>query len=211
MALNASIITDTAKDITKRTVVDYGAGVFAHTTQDWVKHNCISIRLHNAYTGGSAETVASQSLRALLTLDDGSQSGLDQAVLMPLNPSGTSAITNSPPIIIQQPANKVVPPNATVQLIVAAISDIALTYQWYKKNASNVFVALTGKTATTLVIPGATTADNGDYRVVVTNANGSVTSNVANVLVSAGASGSLGGEGFYESLPGVRLFRKIFG
>jgi hypothetical protein len=211
VALNASIITDTAKDITKRTVVDYGAGVFAHTTQDWAKHNCISVRFRNPYTGGSPETVATQSLRALLTLDDGSQNGLDQAVLLPLNPSGSSAITNSAPIIIQQPANKVAPPNATVQLVMAAISDIPMTFQWYKKNSSNVFVALTGKTATTLVIPGATEADNGDYRVVVTNANGSTTSSTANVLISAGASGSLGGEGFYEALPGVRLFRKIFG
>jgi hypothetical protein len=211
VALNASIITDTAKDITKRTVVDYGAGVYAHTTQDWAKHNCISIRLHNAYTGGSAEQVATQSLRMLLTLDDGSAGGLDQAILTPLNPSGISAITNSPPIIIQQPANKIAPPNSTVQLIVAAISDIALTFQWYKKNTTTLaFDALTGKTATTLVMPAASSADNGDYRVVVTNANGSVTSSTANVLVSAGASGSEG-DGFYESLPGVRLFRAIFG
>jgi hypothetical protein len=211
VAINASVITDTAKDITKRLVVDYGAGVFAHTTQDWVKHNCISIRVHNGYTGGSSETVATNSLRMLVTLDDGSANGLDQAIICPLNNAGTSAITNAPPIIIQQPANKVVPPNSTVQLLVAVISDITITYQWYKKNASNVFVAIAGATASKLVMTNVTAANNGDYRVVATNANGSVTSNSANVLVSAGASGSLGGEGFYEVLPGVRLFRAIFG
>lgn len=209
MAINASIITDTAKEITKRTVVDYGAGVFAHTTQDWSRHNCISIRVHNQYTGGSAETVATQSLRMLVTLDDGSAQGLDQPILCPLNPAGTSAITNSPPIIIQQPANKVAPPNSTVQIVVAVISDIVVTYQWYKKNASNIFVPLSGKTASSLVLTNVTEADNGDYRVVVANANGSVTSNTANVLVSAGASGS-DGEGFFEQLPQVKLFKKIF-
>jgi hypothetical protein len=211
VAINASVITDTAKDITKRLVVDYGAGVFAHTTQDWVKHNCISIRLHNSYTGGSGETVATQSLRLLATFDDGSTNGLDMAVLCPLNNAGTSAITNAAPIIIQQPANKIAPPNSTVQLLVAVISDIPVTYQWYKKNSSNVFVAISGATASKLVMVAVTAANNGDYRVVATNANGATTSSVANVLVSAGASGSLGGEGFYESLPGVRLFRAIFG
>lgn len=211
MAINASVITDTAKDITKRLVVDYGAGVFAHTTQDWAKHNCISIRVHNGYTGGSGETVAQNSLRMLVTIDDGSANGLDQAILCPLNNAGTSAITNAAPIIIQQPESKVVPPNSTVQLLVGVISDITITYQWYKKNASNVFVAIAGATASKLVLVGVTAANNGDYRVVATNANGSTTSNVANILVSAGASGSLGGEGFYEMLPGVRLFRAIFG
>jgi hypothetical protein len=210
VALNASIITDTAKDITKRTVVDYGAGVYAHTTQDWSKHNCVSV-VQTVYSGGSAEQVATLSLRLLLTRDDGSIGGLDQAVITPLNSAGESAITDSPPIIIQQPANKVAPPDSTVQLIVAAISDIPLTFQWYKKNTTTLaFDALTGKTATTLVMPGATSADNGDYRVIVTNANGSVTSSTATVLVDAGASGSEG-DGFYESLPGVRLFRSIFG
>jgi hypothetical protein len=211
VAINASVITDTAKNITKRLVVDYGAGVFAHTTQDWAQHNCISIRVHNGYTGGSGETVANNSLRFLGTLDDGSAGGLDRAFLCPLNDAGTSAITNAAPIIIQQPTNKVAPPNSTVQLLVAVISDITVTYQWFKKDASSVFQPIAGATSSKLVIVAATEANNGDYRVVATNANGATTSSVANVLISAGASGSLGGEGFYEVLPGVRLFRAIFG
>lgn len=212
MAINASVITDTAKDITKRLVVDYGAGVFAHTTQDWTKHNCVSIRVADGYTGGSGETVATNSLRLLVTLDDGSAGGLDQAIVCPLNDAGTSAITNAPPIIIQQPASKIAPPNSTVQLLVAVISDITVTYQWYKKNTVTLaFDVISGATASKLVMTAVTAANNGDYRVVATNANGATTSSVANVLVSAGASGALGGEGFYEVLPGVRLFRAIFG
>jgi hypothetical protein len=210
VAINASIITDTAKDITKRTVVDYGAGVFAHTTKDWSQHNCISVRFRSPFISPGGETVSTQGLRLLATLDDGSAQGNDIALLVPLDPVGTSAITNSPPIIVQQPANKVAPPFSTVQLQVAVISDITVTFQWYKKNSSNVFEALTGKTATTLVIPNSTEADSGDYRVIATNENGSVTSDTANLLVSAGASGSEG-DGWYESLPGVRLFRRIFG
>jgi hypothetical protein len=210
VAINASVITDTAKDITKRLVVDYGAGVFAHTTQDWIKHNCIAIRT-DAYTGGSGETISTDSLRLLATLDDGSSNGLDQAVVCPLNPAGTSAITNAPPIIIQQPASKVAPPNSTVQLLVAVISDITVTYQWYKKNDVNAFVAISGATASKLVLTNVTDANSGDYRVVATNANGSTTSSTANVLVSAGASGGSDGQGWYEQLPGVRLTKAIFG
>jgi hypothetical protein len=209
VSINASIITDTAKDITKRTVVNYGAGVFAHTTQDWAKHNCVLIPGRTQFTA-SGEVVTNRSLRLLVTLDNGSSTGLDMAVLCPINAVGTSAITNSAPIIIQQPASKVTLPNSTVQLIVAVISDIAVTYQWYKKNASSVFVALTGKTASSMVLTDVTETDSGDYHVVATNANGSTTSFTATLVVSSGASGSQG-EGFFEQLPGVKLAKKIFG
>lgn len=214
MAINASIITDTAKEATKRAVVDYGAGVFAHTTQDWVKHNCVSVRLRNQFEaeGNASEIVATQSLRVLVTQDDGSVLGNDIAMLIPISPSGTSAITSSPPIIVQQPANKLQSPATQVQFLVAAISDIPLTYQWQKLNTTtSAWEDLTGKTANTLVIPIAETTDTGSYRVIVTNANGSTTSNTATLTISTGAGGSDGDAPFIESLPGVKLFRSIFG
>lgn len=204
MALNASIITDTAKEITKRTVVDYGAGVFAHTTQDWARHNVVRVYPDTPFTAGGG-VVATQSLRLVATRDDGTTFGQDLALIIPINSAGTNAITNSVPIIIQQPVSRSAPEGANVQILVAAISDIPLTYQWYKKNSLAVFVAIAGKTATTLVLPAVTTADSGDYRVVVTNANGSVTSSTMTLSVVA-PSGGDEDDPWYESLPGIHIF-----
>jgi hypothetical protein len=208
VAINASIITDTAKDITKRTVVDYGAGVFAHTTKDWERHNVVQVYPSTAYTNGGV-TVAALTLRLVATQDDSTVAGLDLAIAVPINSAGTTAITNSPPIIIQQPINTTAPPLSTVQLRVGAISDIALTYQW-QKLISAVWTNISGATATSLVLTGVTANNDGSYRVIVSNANGSVTSNVVTLLVTSGASGEQG-EGFFEGLPQVRLFHGLFG
>lgn len=211
MALNASLITDTAKEATKRTVVDYGAGVFAHTTQDWLRHNVVRVYPSTPFIS-TGETVSTQTLRLIATRDNGTDEGEDLTLAVPINPAGTSALTNSPPIIIQQPVNKLQSPSTRVQFLVAAISDIELTFQWQKLNSDGVtWDNLAGKTATTLVIPVAETTDTGSYRVIVTNANGSTTSSTATLTISLGGGGSEGDAPFYESLPGVKLFRSIFG
>lgn len=205
MAINASVITNTAKDTTKRTVVDYGAGVFAHTTQDWAKHNQVRLYSSTPFVAGGA-VAATMSLRLLATRDDGSTLGQERVLLIPINPVGTSVLTTSPPIIIQQPANKTAPPTTAVQVQVAAISDIPITYQW-QKLIGVTWTNITGQRATNLVLTGVTAAaDNGQYRVVVTNANGSVTSSSMTLTIVAGASGSIDSSGWYESLPGFQLF-----
>lgn len=207
MAINASIITDTAKEATKRTVVDYGAGVFAHTTQDWAKHNVA--RIYATPFISSGVNVALNSLRLVATRDDASVLGQDLVLLIPINPNGTTVITSSAPIIIQQPANKTVPPLTNVQIQVAAISDLPVTFQWQKLIAA-VWTSITGARATNLVLTGVSAAsDNGSYRVIVTNDNGSVTSGTAVLSVVAGASGSQG-DPWFESLPPFKIFSSIF-
>lgn len=199
MATNASIITDVAKDITKRTVVDYGAGVFAHTTQDWARHNVVRLYGHNRFIQPGGEIAATESLRIIATRDDGSTLGQDLALVLPINPSSETALVNSPPIIIQQPADVTAPPQGTVQILVAAISDIPLTYQWQKLIGA-VWTNLSGQTATKLVLTQVSAAsDSGEYRVIVTNANGSTTSNAMTLSVVDGAVGSSSsGSPWYE-------------
>jgi hypothetical protein len=156
VAINASIITDTAKEITKRTVVDYGAGVFAHTTQDWSQHNVARI-YPTAQFISSGAVVSPQSLQVAATRDDGSTLGADIALIIPIFSSGTNAITNAAPIIIQQPADRSAPAGTFVQIQVAAISDISMTFQW-QKLISGVWTNMPGKIATNLVLTNVTGA-----------------------------------------------------
>ncbi|HSU57660.1 MAG TPA: LamG-like jellyroll fold domain-containing protein [Candidatus Dormibacteraeota bacterium] len=86
-------------------------------------------------------------------------------------------LSQGPPTITQQPQSQTVYSNQTVYLNVA-IAVPPLGYQWYFNN--NV---LPGATNSTLVIPGATTASNGNYYVSINNSFGSTNSSVATLTV----------------------------
>lgn len=202
MAINASIITDTAKEITKRSVVNYGAGVFAHTTQDWSEHNVARVYPTTQFVSSGA-VVSPQSLRLVATKDDGSVLGLDVALIVPIFSAGTNAITNAAPIIIQQPASRTAPVNTFVQIQVAAISDISMTFQW-QKFVGGLWTNIAGATATNLVLTNVTGADTGDYRVIVSNVNGSTVSNSMTLTVTSVGGGQ--DNPWFESLPPFLFF-----
>jgi hypothetical protein len=61
---------------------------------------------------------------------------------------------------------------------VGAFGSLPLTYQW-RRSGTN----LAGRTTATLTLAGATSAQAGDYQVVLTNSFGSVTSAVARLTV----------------------------
>ncbi|MHC4796835.1 MAG: immunoglobulin domain-containing protein, partial [Planctomycetota bacterium] len=89
------------------------------------------------------------------------------------------------PTITQHPANDVVDEGQTAQFTVAASGEGTLSYQWQKDggNLSNGG-DISGATSTTLQIANAETADEGNYRCVVSNAAGSVNSNTASLTVN---------------------------
>jgi len=104
------------------------------------------------------------------------------------NPSGvvTSAaarltVTPSavPPQFAAQPASLTAAFGSTVVLSAPATGTPAPTYQWQHDGAS-----VTGATSSTLVLPQTTAADAGLYRVVATNASGTITSNAAALTLS---------------------------
>lgn len=88
-------------------------------------------------------------------------------------PSGTMS-----PSIATQPQSQTVSAGATVTLWVAATGTAPLSYQWLK-NGTNVV----GASAATNSIAAAQITDAGHYAVVVANAAGSVTSDVATLSV----------------------------
>jgi len=89
------------------------------------------------------------------------------------------------PSITQHPSPQAVCPGGTAQFSVTA-SGTGLSYQW-QKNAANLSDGghYSGTTTPTLTISNASTADAADYRCVVTNAGGSVTSNPAALTLRA--------------------------
>jgi hypothetical protein len=84
----------------------------------------------------------------------------------------------TPPSITVQPLSKVVPPGAMVLLNVSATGGQPLNYQWTFGNQN-----IAGGTNSTLTLSNVTTANVGDYFVIVSNAGGSITSSIVNVTI----------------------------
>ena len=80
------------------------------------------------------------------------------------------------PVIRTQPASVQAGTGSTVALSVEATSSTPLTYQWYKNT-----VALSGATAATYSIASLAAEHEGNYTVVVANAEGTTTSAIATV------------------------------
>ena len=87
---------------------------------------------------------------------------------------------NSSPAIVKQPVNVTVSAGQPASFSVTATGTAPLKYQW-QKNAVNI----TAATAATYAIASTTASHAGSYRVVVSNAAGTVTSNTAQLTVTA--------------------------
>jgi len=86
--------------------------------------------------------------------------------------SGAATLTVlNPPTIVLAPVGRIVAAGSRVELNVVAVGSPPLAYHWQRAG-----VPLPGATATTFVLDKVTSAQNGAYTVVVTNAVGTVTS-----------------------------------
>jgi hypothetical protein len=89
-----------------------------------------------------------------------------------------SAPVNEAPTITQQPMSATVLTGSTVTFAVTATGTPAPSYQWDKNG-----VAISGATNPALTLAGVSANDGANYRVVVTNNAGSVTSAPATLTV----------------------------
>ncbi len=88
----------------------------------------------------------------------------------------TLTVLVPPPTIVTQPQSQTVSVGGAIALTVEATG--SPTYQW-QKNGENI----AGAIAATFSVASAAVGDAGDYRVIASNAGGSVTSAVATVTV----------------------------
>ncbi len=86
------------------------------------------------------------------------------------------------PQILQHPQSQSVAAGSNVTFTVEASGTAPLTYQWQFEQAD-----LSGQTGSSLTLNGVTTAQAGKYRVVVSNAAGSATSDEAILTVTSAA------------------------
>jgi outer membrane protein assembly factor BamB len=89
------------------------------------------------------------------------------------------------PMIITQPANQSVPVGQPATFSVVATGASPLTFQWQKNGT-----AISGATAPTYMTPAVAAGDNGaQFRVMVSNSAGQITSNAATLTVTTTAAG----------------------
>lgn len=86
---------------------------------------------------------------------------------------------HGPPIILEGPKSQTVAAGASVTFTVSAIGTGPLTYQWQRGG-----VDVSGATSSTLTVNGAGQSNFGLYRVVVSNFEGTATSQGANLTVT---------------------------
>ncbi|MEO6246113.1 MAG: MBL fold metallo-hydrolase [Opitutaceae bacterium] len=86
----------------------------------------------------------------------------------------------------EHPASLTIAPGAPASLSVQAVGAGALRYQWRRNG-----VALVGATGAALSIPAAGATDAGDYAVIVSDANGPLTSRFARLTVDVPRPGQL--------------------
>ena len=95
--------------------------------------------------------------------------------------SGSSSLA---PSITTQPSAQTVTAGQTASFTVAASGTAPLSYQW-QKGSNNI----SGATSPSYTTPATTVSDNGStFKVIVSNAAGSMTSNAAVLNVTAGSS-----------------------
>jgi len=92
--------------------------------------------------------------------------------------TNTLVIYPQKPTILQQPTNQTVARGSSVSFSVLAVGTLPLHYQW-RSNLVNIASA----TNSTLTLNNVQTNASAGYRVVITNAYGSVTSSVAQLTV----------------------------
>ena len=91
------------------------------------------------------------------------------------------ATTVAAPTISSQPSSKAVTAGQTVTFTVTASGTSPLNYQWQRGGA-----AISGATSSAHTTAATTSADNGrQFRVIVSNSKGSVTSNTATLTVNS--------------------------
>lgn len=113
------------------------------------------------------------------------------------------------PIITAQPQGQSAAAGGNATFKVSASGTAPLTFQWQKNNAG-----LAGQTAATLALMNLTASDSGDYRVLISNRAGAVTSAVAALVLTASLpppQGIFMGEFSGQTNGGFALFVKTNG
>lgn len=168
---NTALVTLAAKEAVQQTLSAYAVGVANHLSGDWAEHPQVNLkpRVYTCVAG----SITTHTGRLLATND-----GVDQVIIVPCVPVGSGTPPAPKPIIVTQPVSLAVAQGGLATFTVAALSATALHYQWTRGT-----VNIIGATGSSLTVPGVATLDHAAYACVVTNANGSTTTNTVTLTV----------------------------
>jgi len=184
MRANVNILTAASENATAIQVTGYENATAAHVAGDWGVHNQVLF-----YATPFAELVTGHtisngySLRIQLTGTNVDGTG-DGVFITPAILTGVQTDIGAAPAIIRQPQSLSLFVGQTATFTVKAISADPMTYQW-RKNGT----AISGATASTLVLTNVQTTSQASYDVVVTNSFGSTTSTAASLTVAVPSAG----------------------
>ncbi|MDE3100296.1 MAG: immunoglobulin domain-containing protein [Verrucomicrobiota bacterium] len=154
--------------------VSMSQGTFTNSQQDWLVGTLAGNAVATAVFRAQAEIGPASNV-----ISSFSVSG---SVSDPIATNNTASVSVTilapPPVITNQPVNETVSPGGTLTLSVGASGYSALGYQWLLDGTN-----IAGATGATFVVTNAGPADAGDYSVVVSNADGTVTSSLAVVTL----------------------------
>jgi hypothetical protein len=205
-----STSSDTSSGVTAPSIasqpasVTVDAGAAASFTVSATGGGTLAYQWRKGGTAISGATSATYSIAATTSSDAGSY---DVVVSNSAGSVTSSAATltvnaaNAAPAILTQPAAQSVAAGASVTLTVSASGSGTLAYQWRKGGT-----AISGATASSYTIASVAATDAGTYDVVVSNANGSVTSNSVAIDVTSTTASTTGtavynaAMAFYNSL-----------
>ena len=105
--------------------------------------------------------------------------GLSRVMAIAASSAHTVALVGAPPSLIAQPGNLTINVTSNATFSVTAAGTPPLNYQWSKDA-----VPITGATNPSLMLSSVQTNQAGNYVVAISNAYGSVTSNVAVLMVN---------------------------
>lgn len=142
-------------------------------TYQWYKNGApLTGKTLYLYYNSSVTTADAGQYYAVVTDSNGSTTTAVAQVTV-------SGVNNIGPIITSQPPlTQTVSTGSQLSIRAGAISPLPVTYQWYKNGT-----ALTGQTLDVYYVSSVTSANAGQYYVVITDSNGSTTSAVSQVIV----------------------------
>jgi hypothetical protein len=152
------------------------------------------------FTGASAVTFGSTAATSFtvnsatqITAVDPAAPAAGSVNVTVVTPYGTSATSPadlfayvSPPTITTQPSSLTVTAGRPASFTVSATGTATLSYQW-QESVAGTWTNISGATATNYTIAAASPTNAGSYRVIVSNAGGSIPSNTVTLSVNPAA------------------------